>query len=364
MRTYVDLSTTGAVGCRGGRRGAGDARRRRSRRAGQRRRGRRRGTDARGDGRRRRADVFERVRPLLELFGKNVFLVGATPGQGQTAKLLNNLLSATALAITSEAVTFGITAGLDPATLLDVFNAGTGRNTATATKFPEHVLTRRFASEFRLELMAKDLELCIGEARARRFRCRSASSCRALDAGRGAGRPERRPHGDHPVLRAAVGRRGRGERGRRRMSYEIHAVRYATLRSRRSELFYRYSSYGEPDAEIEMAYYFWALRRGGRDDPGRHGVRSGGRRASRANVPRATCRCRARARDRHRESVSTVVVTHFHYDHIGNLDAFPQAQLIVPATELEFWTGPMAERYQFGSHVEQREIALRRAGRS
>ena len=82
------------------------------------------------------AAVFERVRPLLELFGKHVVLVGETPGQGQIAKLLNNLLSATALAITSEAVTFGVAAGLDPAVLLDVFNAGTGRNTATSTKFP------------------------------------------------------------------------------------------------------------------------------------------------------------------------------------------------------------------------------------
>ncbi len=115
------------------------------------------------------AAVFERVRPLLELFGKHVVLVGEKPGQGQIAKLLNNLLSATALAITSEAVTFGVASGLDPAVLLDVFNAGTGRNTATSTKFPEHVLTGRFASGFRLELMAKDLELCLGEARAREF---------------------------------------------------------------------------------------------------------------------------------------------------------------------------------------------------
>lgn len=113
--------------------------------------------------------VYERIRPLLQLFGKNVFLVGATPGQGQTAKLLNNLLSATALAITSEAVTFGIAAGLDPATLLEVFNAGTGRNSATVEKFPNQVLTRQFASGFRLELMAKDLELCLGEVREKRF---------------------------------------------------------------------------------------------------------------------------------------------------------------------------------------------------
>jgi len=113
--------------------------------------------------------VFERLRPLLELFGGNVFHVGESPGQGQTAKLLNNLLSATATTITSEAVTMGVAAGLDPATLLEVFNAGTGRNMATAQKFPTHVLTRRFDSGFRLELMAKDLELCMAEARGRQI---------------------------------------------------------------------------------------------------------------------------------------------------------------------------------------------------
>jgi 3-hydroxyisobutyrate dehydrogenase-like beta-hydroxyacid dehydrogenase len=113
--------------------------------------------------------VFERVRPLLETFGGSVFHVGPTPGQGQLAKLLNNLLSATALAITCEAMTVGVRAGLDPATLLEAFSAGSGRNTATTDKFPKHVLTRRFASGFRLALMAKDVELCMAEARRRQL---------------------------------------------------------------------------------------------------------------------------------------------------------------------------------------------------
>jgi 3-hydroxyisobutyrate dehydrogenase-like beta-hydroxyacid dehydrogenase len=108
--------------------------------------------------------AFEQVRPLFDLFAANVFWVGETPGQGQTAKLLNNLLSATAMAITSEALQVGIRAGLDPATLLDVFNAGSGRNTATSDKFPKHVLTRGFASGFRLQLMTKDVELALAEA--------------------------------------------------------------------------------------------------------------------------------------------------------------------------------------------------------
>jgi 3-hydroxyisobutyrate dehydrogenase-like beta-hydroxyacid dehydrogenase len=111
--------------------------------------------------------AFERVRPLLEVFAANVFWVGEAPGQGQAAKLLNNLLSATAMAITSEALTVGARAGLDPATLLDVFNAGSGRNTATTDKFPKHVLTRAFASGFRLRLMSKDVDLCLAEAHRR-----------------------------------------------------------------------------------------------------------------------------------------------------------------------------------------------------
>ncbi|HEX7526178.1 MAG TPA: NAD(P)-dependent oxidoreductase [Gaiellaceae bacterium] len=168
IRTYVDLSTTGAVVAdevatalaergievldapvSGGVAGA---------------RARTLAVMASGD-----ETLFARVRPLLESFAQNVFLVGATPGQGQTAKLLNNLLSATALAITSEAVTFGASVGLDPATLVEIFSAGTGRNTATSDKFPKQILNRRFESGFRLELMAKDVELCVGEARGRRF---------------------------------------------------------------------------------------------------------------------------------------------------------------------------------------------------
>lgn len=111
-------------------------------------------------------EALARVEPLLRAFGENVFHVGREPGQGQLAKVLNNLLSATAVAITSEALVLGATAGLKAQTLLDVFNAGSGRNTATSTKFPTHVLTETFASGFRLALMAKDVELCLAEAQA------------------------------------------------------------------------------------------------------------------------------------------------------------------------------------------------------
>lgn len=111
-------------------------------------------------------DAVQRVAPLLRTFGEKVFRVGSEPGHGQLAKVLNNLLSATAVAITSEALVVGATAGLEAQTLLDVFNAGSGRNTATSNKFPTHVLPQTFASGFRLALMAKDVELCLAEAHA------------------------------------------------------------------------------------------------------------------------------------------------------------------------------------------------------
>jgi 3-hydroxyisobutyrate dehydrogenase-like beta-hydroxyacid dehydrogenase len=109
--------------------------------------------------------LFQALRPLLETLGGNVVLVGTQPGQGQLAKVLNNLLSASAIAITGEALALGVRGGLSARTLLDVFNSSSGRNTASAEKFPRQVLPRTFAAGFRLELMHKDVELCLAEAR-------------------------------------------------------------------------------------------------------------------------------------------------------------------------------------------------------
>jgi 3-hydroxyisobutyrate dehydrogenase len=85
--------------------------------------------------------------------------VGDRPGMGQALKLANNFLSATALAATSEAIAFGCSMGLDMDTMLEVLNASSGQNTATSDKFPNHVLTGRYASGFANSLMAKDVQL-------------------------------------------------------------------------------------------------------------------------------------------------------------------------------------------------------------
>ena len=111
------------------------------------------------------AQLFARLEPVLQVFGK-VFLVGERPGMGQTMKLANNLMSATALAITSEAMVMGVKAGLDPKIMLEVINAGSGRNSASQDKFPRSVLPRTFDFGFTHELLYKDVKLCLDEAEA------------------------------------------------------------------------------------------------------------------------------------------------------------------------------------------------------
>ena len=106
--------------------------------------------------------AVEELRPFLDVLGK-VFWVGEEAGMGQSMKLVNNLLSATAMSITSEALVLGVKAGLDPAVMLDVINAGSGRNTATADKFPRCVLPRRFDFGFSTDLLYKDVKLCLDE---------------------------------------------------------------------------------------------------------------------------------------------------------------------------------------------------------
>jgi 3-hydroxyisobutyrate dehydrogenase-like beta-hydroxyacid dehydrogenase len=111
------------------------------------------------------AAELERVRAVLEVFGR-VFHVGERPGLGQLMKLANNFLSATAIVATAEAVVLGVKGGLDPATILEVINASSGRNTASEDKFPRQVLTGNYGAGFTTGLLTKDLGLCAAAAEA------------------------------------------------------------------------------------------------------------------------------------------------------------------------------------------------------
>ncbi|MGA7485539.1 MAG: NAD(P)-dependent oxidoreductase [Xanthobacteraceae bacterium] len=105
------------------------------------------------------------IEPALPAIGRT-FFISERPGAGQTMKLCNNFLSAAAMTATSEAMVMGVKAGLDPRIMLDVINAGTGRNTATEDKFGRVVLPRAFNLGFTVGLMTKDLKLCLAEGEA------------------------------------------------------------------------------------------------------------------------------------------------------------------------------------------------------
>jgi 3-hydroxyisobutyrate dehydrogenase-like beta-hydroxyacid dehydrogenase len=109
--------------------------------------------------------TFGEIEPVLKTFGK-IFFTGEKPGLAQSAKLANNLLAATAMVATSEALAMGVKAGLEPKVLLDIINASSGRNSATQDKFPRSILPRTFDFGFATGLSYKDVRLCIEEAEA------------------------------------------------------------------------------------------------------------------------------------------------------------------------------------------------------
>ena len=106
--------------------------------------------------------AFHEVEPLLEKLG-TVTYVGDRAGLAQSLKLANNILTATALTATSEAIVFGVKSGLDPEVMLQAINLGSGRNSATLEKFPSDVLTNRYAYGAALDILLKDVDLALAE---------------------------------------------------------------------------------------------------------------------------------------------------------------------------------------------------------
>ena len=110
------------------------------------------------------ADAGARAKPILQAMGTSILPTGAV-GTAHAMKALNNLVSATGLLISVEALLIGKRFGLDPAVMVDVLNASTGMNNSTQKKLKPFVLSRRFDSGFGLELMVKDLSIALGIAR-------------------------------------------------------------------------------------------------------------------------------------------------------------------------------------------------------
>ena len=138
--------------------------------------------------------------------------------------------------------------------------------------------------------------------------------------------------------------------------YEILAVRYGVAHSTKAALYHRFHEYREPDQAQDMDFFFYILRRGDRmllvdtgfrpestaDRPGRECVTPPLEALSRLGLAP--------------EAVPLVIVTHFHWDHIGNIDRFPAAEFVVPQAEVEFWSDPVSRNLQFRAHADDDTI--------
>jgi len=108
--------------------------------------------------------TFERIRPLFELMGKNITLVGGN-GDGQTCKVANQIIVALNIAAVGEALVFASKAGADPAKVRQALMGGFAASRILEVH-GERMIKRTFAPGFRIGLHQKDLSLALAGARA------------------------------------------------------------------------------------------------------------------------------------------------------------------------------------------------------
>jgi glyoxylase-like metal-dependent hydrolase (beta-lactamase superfamily II) len=147
---------------------------------------------------------------------------------------------------------------------------------------------------------------------------------------------------------------------------EVIVVRYGTRQTSKSECYYNFRAYREPDAEITMDYFFWIFRNAEQTiviDTGFSPEAATARKRQPVVAPAdALARLGIDPLD-----VNLLVLTHAHYDHAGNLGLYPNAQIVMSRREFEFWNTDMGKRPQYGHHIDPLDIervqALRRDGR-
>jgi glyoxylase-like metal-dependent hydrolase (beta-lactamase superfamily II) len=149
-------------------------------------------------------------------------------------------------------------------------------------------------------------------------------------------------------------------------SYRVLAVHYAERQTTLSEAYYRWSAYGEPDGPLGMSYYFWILEP--LHAPSSPPIvldcgfePSVGERMGRSCLcPPAEALARLGIDP---AAIEKLMISHIHYDHVGNLHLFPNARMPVARAELEFWLAdPVAQRAQFALHADPDAVeVLRRA---
>ncbi len=135
--------------------------------------------------------------------------------------------------------------------------------------------------------------------------------------------------------------------------FQVYAIKYATREARSGEHFYG----GDPhDAPMPMDYYVWAVV-----SPEHTIVVDAGFTAEvAARRGRKYLRCPTEGLEAlgiDCARVPYVILTHLHYDHVGNLEKFPEATYVVQEAEMAFWTGRYAGRDHFRTIVEVDDIA-------
>lgn len=139
-------------------------------------------------------------------------------------------------------------------------------------------------------------------------------------------------------------------------TWEILVIRHGTRLTKRSDVFMNYGFYGEPDDSFRLDYYLWVLRSGDQVihvDTGysKAGAEKRGREVL-IDPLVALSNMGLRA-----DAGNPVVVTHAHYDHIGNLEAFTHSPVYISRKELEFWTSDIGTRPLFSHFGDQAEVA-------
>jgi 2-hydroxy-3-oxopropionate reductase len=122
--------------------------------------------------------AFDRVRPLFELMGKNITLVGRN-GDGQTTKVANQIIVALNIEAVGEALLFAAKAGADPATVRKALMGGFASSRVLETH-GERMINRSFEPGFRVKLHQKDLNLALAAARSLKMSLPNTATCQEL----------------------------------------------------------------------------------------------------------------------------------------------------------------------------------------
>jgi glyoxylase-like metal-dependent hydrolase (beta-lactamase superfamily II) len=126
-------------------------------------------------------------------------------------------------------------------------------------------------------------------------------------------------------------------------TYEVHALRYFSRPASKAHEFFRYELYGGADEQIGMDYSFWLVRNNQRTilvDCGFDRQRAEAKNRFQDTDPlELLARMDVRASD-----VEHVIITHMHYDHVGNVELFPNATFSLACEEFHYWAGPYGNR--------------------